>query len=406
VEINKADTVYVIPEENLLTLEQKISKLNERAHKLGAEAVGLQVIGWETFTDVHPVTEQVYQHRAAQVVVYGAAPKLAGWQFAAKIEPVDGGDNLVKLLPGITNVPAHYYTADMHCDHCQADRRRNEVFVVKKVTTDEYLQVGRNCLADFLGGNSPEKLARLAEYLVDVEKELKSGGGGGYVPHTEPILPFVTTVAALARFQGYVSKKDTEFRGGQSTGSRAWQWLHPVTNAQMAENLGLQAEGFTIEERDSELAQRAICWAQGITGYDNNFLANLRTAALRTVVDVQTIGIISAIIGAYLREVEREAIRRKEREAAKPSDYLGTVGERLLLTEVDVVGIKTFDGDYGVRTLVKLMDGAGNQITWWTGHAPDWAEQGNHVAALKATVKKHEEYKGVRGTVITRAALV
>ena len=401
-----AQGYYRVPECNLDGLRIDIEKLNKKASKLGVEAIHFAVMDWEAVTLTHQSTGIEYIRRYALVDIVGEAPKLAGWSFAAKIEPTEAG-NLVKLMPGVENIPAGYYTTEMDCDHCNLNRKRNEVFVV--VHDDGlHAQVGRNCLADFLGGTSPETLANIAEWLAEVramgdDYDDERGYGTRGIDIGEPTEAFVSAVAAFARFEGYVSKKQAFEKHANSTASRAWWWLRPGNSkGEREERDWLEFKGFAIEERDIALASKAIDWAKNLEpDYSNNFLTNLKVSASLEWADHKTVGILSAIVGAYLREVEKLIREAKTREQAKDLVHLGKVGERVLFRQLTVTNVRSFDGDYGVRTLVSFSDADGNVLTWWTGYKPDWIEV-ERVVDVKATIKKHDDYRGTPQTVLTR----
>jgi hypothetical protein len=350
--------------------------------------------------------------RWAQIEVEGETPKMAGWTLAAKIEPTEAG-NLVKLVPGGGNVPEQYYQASTTCDHCQKARYRTEVFVLSH-EDGRWAQVGRNCIADFLGGTSPERLAGIAEWgglissLMD-EAEDEGWSYGRAIDRGEPTERFVAAVAAFARFEGYVSRKAAQIDSlGEPTSARAWRFLRPIGDHDKRWLEKIKAEGFEIEERDVALATKAIAWAKALEpNYDQNFLANLKVAASLEYTDGRSMGIVSAVVGSYMREVEREELRRKERETRKPSHHVGEQGKRSLFKDVTVASFREFEPQNwyeSVRTLITFIDNDGNIMKWWTGIRPDWVEQGV-TASIKGTVKAHEEYKGEPQTVLTRVAV-
>jgi hypothetical protein len=401
-----AQGYYRVPEVNLDGLRLDIEKLNKRAAKLGVAPIHFAVMDWEAVTLTHPVTAQEYVRRYALVDIVGETPKLNGYVFAAKVEPTEAG-NLVKLMPGVANIPERFYTSAMDCEHCHTSRRRNEVFVVKYEEKDDgYVQVGRNCLADFLGGTSPETLANIAEWLAEIREmgedyDDERGYGTRGIDIGEPTEAFVAAVAAFARYEGYVSKAKAEF-GGIPTVARAWMWLRPSCEADRDEIENLTQDGFAIEERDIALAAKAIAWAQNLSpSWDNNFEMNLKTSASLEWVDHKTGGIMSALVGSYLRAQEKIIREQVQRERSKDLVHLGVEGQRQSFADLTISHVRSFDGDYGVRTLVSFLDPDGNVLTWWTGYQPDWVEQGKTVT-VKATVKKHDAYRGVPQTVLTR----
>lgn len=100
-------------------------------------------------------------------------------------------------------------------------------------------------------------------------------------------------------------------------------------------------------------------------------------------------------------EAAATAVERiKEREIeGRASEHVGAVKERIEF-EAEVTGVYGTEGFYGHTDIVKFKDADNNQFTWF---ASDYTnlERGDRMS-IKGTVKKHEDYKGVKQTVLTR----
>ena len=107
------------------------------------------------------------------------------------------------------------------------------------------------------------------------------------------------------------------------------------------------------------------------------------------------------MISAYCRAIEREINRAREAEANKDSEHVGTIGQRIEL-DVTLVSTKHFDNDFGGTDLLIWRDAAGNRLKWWASGSCEWAPALNATYHVKATVKGHAEYQGVRETILTR----
>ena len=95
-------------------------------------------------------------------------------------------------------------------------------------------------------------------------------------------------------------------------------------------------------------------------------------------------------------------------ESARPhvestSEWQGEVGERLYDIHATLKSIREMETRYGITQLVVFEDRCGNQYNWWTS-AVVRAEVGKNVI-LAGTVKKFEEYKGNKVTVLTRCKI-
>lgn len=119
---------------------------------------------------------------------------------------------------------------------------------------------------------------------------------------------------------------------------------------------------------------------------------------------------------------EKEA-RRKAAEMRANSQHVGRPKQRLDMV-VTYEGSSDFErasySGYGMETVYihRFRDEDGNAIIWWTGNAfGDYVEDDQGYSnwqkynvgdkfRIKATVKKHGEYKGEKNTVVTRVKVV
>lgn len=112
------------------------------------------------------------------------------------------------------------------------------------------------------------------------------------------------------------------------------------------------------------------------------------------------------------RKAEAEAQAKKDAimEGFRNGNYIGQPKERMDLS-LTLVSERQFDGRYGRTNCYNFADEQGNCIVWFTQNAlcmyfeerDEWgyAEVGSKVT-MRATVKEHGEYRGIKQTVITR----
>jgi hypothetical protein len=167
---------------------------------------------------------------------------------------------------------------------------------------------------------------------------------------------------------------------------------------------------------DDKRAAEALAWVRGMADAKglSEYLFNLVTVTKGDTVDIKNFGLVASAIAAFQRAQEKAEQRARENAGRTPSQFVGEVGKREVFT-VTVKGVKTFDSDFGVRTMVRFEDAAGNTLVWWTGEvAPVYTPEGvgtdqseyeeGQTYTVKATVKKHENYKGFNQTVVSRVA--
>lgn len=386
--------LYTIPATNIGSLREKIAKLNKKAIKLGCDPITFDVV--KRFTrEVTGETGLPYDRTFYEVNVDGIAPQLNGFVFVAKVEPHEKG-NIVKCLPNET-APEWAWSCGMNCHHCKTNRQRNEVFIVRNVNTGEFVLLGRNCLADYLGGTSPEAMARRAEFDIELGQLFdEEGNYGSFASQSFDTVEFVCVCRAVSRCIGFVTRKMIEEGRsyGRTTGDVAYTLL---ASANERKEFIEQNPAFGITKDDLSFAKDAIAWAQTLDDA-NDYLRNLKVACSGDTVDVRSKGIAASVVPSYLRIIEQA----KEKVNAPISEWVGTVGGKVS-TNVTVNFVKYLDGNYGVSTMIHMNDNHGNVIVWFASGELDVAKGDTY--ALKGTIKKLDERNGVKQTIVTRCKL-
>ena len=381
-------TDFLIPDVNFEQLVERVGKLNARAKrmKLGPEAWSPIVVEkrGEVFRDVLDEFGEKTgrKRRFYEVHVEGKTPKYAGWEFWATIQ--HGADEDGTLVNVVRQVPGHeegvlpdvYRTVGSLCEHCRVNRRRIDTFVLRN-DSGTWKQVGRDCLADFLGHQSPEQLARAAELLGelgdcqrDAESE-RDGAGGTDFADREDIMAYA---AAAINKLGWRSR--------QMSGSTFDTMLSSMFPPKEWSAEQRKKHCVYPEKSDRKDAADAIDWLVGQGEYEgrpfgkttalSDFEWNVHAAVRPGVVQVFRSGaIVAAGMMAFLREKGRLAeIARKKASPTGGGKYFGTVGERgnftLTLTGVLDLG----ENQYGTSYLAKFVDQDGNDATWFTGKHP------------------------------------
>lgn len=397
------NNVFDIPAYNYAALEERILKLNKRAAKLGCEPMRLTTL--RDFTvEVKNFAGVKYQEPRREIRLEGETPKFNGWSLLAVIERQMNGENLVRCVPGQT-VPKRYRKTDTRCDHCKSIRQRKEVFVLGH-EDGKHIQVGRQCIADFLGHVSAESLAQQATWELSLADTCREAREEGFIrgDRFRSIHEFLATVAIVIRRLGWVSRKMIEERGdGQTTSSIAWSILcAPPSDDKM--RAFVRENDLYVQDRDTELAEAALAWARKLTvNGQSDYLYNLGVACRQEVVDYRTVGIVASAVAAYQQHLEKEE-ELNIRRACNTSQHVGTLKERQDFENVRVNRLRYFESEWGVRTLVTFEDEAGNVLTWWASGEQDNVKEGDLVS-IRGTVTKHSEYKGVPQTELKRVTI-
>lgn len=399
-------TLYRIPATNFLRLEAEIAKMNKRADKLGCEPVKLTVVRVVTEKRKDQALGFEYDFTIHECTVEGKAPKLADWTMVAAVEPVTNGEMLVREVPGQT-CPAEYRTTDLRCDQCNVIRRRHAIYVLRHADHG-HKQVGRNCLADFLRTTNPESLLAGAEYLLDFSKmasdaEDENWGMGGKRPETVvPTAQFVAVVSVVIRKLGWVARsaarEDYDGQGPEATANIAWR-ICTQPNEKYTKEM-IAKHGLTVEDGDVARAEAALAWGRAIDpdNAPSTYLHDLGVCCRQEYVVWKTGGYVGSVIGAHNRVLGE--IAQQKAKSTGASKHVGEIGERMEVTLTIVEAVPYNAGQYP-KTKVKFTDARGNVYIWWASGSPEWLEIGK-TFAVRATVKKHDGFKGVLQTVLER----
>jgi hypothetical protein len=418
--------IYKVPADNLARLQERIEKLNKRAAKLGVQPILLQI--GEVIREEKQVTvrdemgyplkdEQTGEFLKETVVsifypiqVQGETPKYAGWTLVAALQFIEAnGENeaamFIRTVPG-QSLPEEYRRIDQKCDHCQAIRRRLETFVVRH-EDGTLKQVGRQCIADFLGHQDPERYAQIAEWVLsgsdimgEAEDEGFGGGGGG--GRTVWLGDFLGFVAMTMRSHGWLSRtKARELnQGGEGKSATADIAFMAMTEKPTKRN----PHPPKPEEQDYELAKKAIEWLRTELAPKkelNDYQHNLVVICTRDVVVSKGFGVAASLIPTYKREMGFQVERKLRLENEAKSVHFGTVAKREVF-ELTVTKIIPSQSDFGSVSIHKMVDASGNIATWFsTGKE---LEAGK-TYKITGTVKKHHEFRGIKQTVLTRCSV-
>lgn len=346
-------------------------------------------------------------------------PKIDGFEFAAVISPVIDEEgkllgNILRMVPGYPGqLPERFRQATNHCDHCNTDRRRLETFVIAKDDPTKaiaFMQVGRNCLANYLGLTNPHALAELAQILIDADDlcdlSENEGGFGGRTVNRFAVDDILQLAASAIRQYGWLSNKSAREFEKTSTSQRVQAWV----NGSKKDREAFEFPLIVIDE-DKALALETEEWLATISGTtDNDYLFNLSLLSHASSVTGKNFGILVSAINAYSREKERTIRRNARIQSDAKSEFVGTIGERITIENAIIVYATEFESQFGVTHFYKMKSGD-NLFVYFA--STKMFEQGETIPVLTARVKNHEarpdKYdplaNSIKQTVITRATL-
>jgi len=374
-------TTFSIPSFRKDAIKKRLEKLAGKATKYGNPDI---TINFGDTKLVNIKTEDgTRAYEFIDVTVSGEAPQISGWQLQARVELMND-ENLVHIVPGVeTQLSSHFRTHNGHCDHCNTNRRRNDVYVLTNKT--EQIAVGRSCLRDFLGIDDPKAIVNRAQFFEELrnmqdEDMIGCFGSLGYLDlHTILLLS-----AAYIRTKGYISRAKQQETGYETTGDAVMFTIQNIP-------------GYEIKttEADKQWAEKTIGFFRGVEPFGNDYMDNIRVLMKQDIIKNQHV----ALIASSVITAQRELAPKPE---VKQSNFVGEVKQRLKGLELVVEKIIFLGhGAFGPSFLHLMKDTDGNVFSWITGNKLE-ADDGA-IIKLDASVKQHKLYNGVKQTVLTRA---
>lgn len=367
---------YEVPGWYMPTLRKRVRALAARVAKCGSEPISM----------IESPCSRMYKRQVVEFVaveVRGEMPRINGWTAYARIEHTGVGEIIARFGEG----PIGDDERRPICDHCRTERRRRDTFLMSH-EDGRMMRVGRSCLDDFTRTGYVEDIAALAAMLEEFQRldglddetwgdDAIASGFAGYSTRD-----FLTACFASIRVRGWVSRSGTD-DGHVSTADAALE----IVEKHRSE----------MTDADKAKAREAIEWASNLEPA-SEFENNIKVVAKMAHVNHRTLGLAAAIAFAYGRHLADVAVRA----ARQPSRHFGEVGSRYVRA-LTVEAAKAIETQWGLSKLIVARDDDGNVFKWFASSCPDCVV-GERYAFL-FTVDKHEVYRDVRQTVITRAAI-
>lgn len=389
---NEEKVTFNILDRNMEELENRIAKINKRARKIGAEELTLLNFGQEDIEDGHGI------RRVYQVMLVGDPPIINGWKFIATLNHIKEVGTIVRPLPGI-EVDEKYRTGDPVCEHCLKNRRRRDTYLLQH-ESGAIKQVGKMCLADFTGSNSPGKICSYAELYTLATEAMRQVSQMTF-PQGELGYSFIN----LRTYLEYVAEEI--IRWGWTGRQQARKLLEEgrkdvVATADRAYSMMWSMSMDKVEPSAAavEVAAKTLEWVDEtispkgeMTDYEHNLSVIFSSGAL----EPRSIGIAASAVWVYRRAMEKEA-NEQTQQTAIVSRHLGQVGQKIT-ANVKLLDKKPIEGMMGTTWLHRFVDDQGNLITWFSTTGSNMETGQSYTIAGK--VKKHDVFRGTNTTLVS-----
>ncbi len=327
-----ATETYLIPAERLSLVQAGVEKLNRRAKKLGFEPVVLVASEPRSITRMKSVWVEPAEGRPGGLHEYpvtvwvrdvrfeGQAPRINGFAFQAALTHTDAG-NLVRRGPGVETDLVGWREASARCQHCGLDRNRAETFLLQ-APTGELVQIGRNCLVDYIGTTDVAAAVQLWRAFQDLVGEITDddgeyGFGGGWCPTTPR--EFLAFTVASTKYRGFRKAAGGE-DGVRSTRDHVRWLMGPAPRLGYDEWIACRPT-----EEQFARADEIMAWVAASTDA-SDYMHNARIGCAARSMLPRTDGLLASLPVSYDKHLGALE-ERKARPA--PGPHVGAVGDKI-----------------------------------------------------------------------------
>lgn len=421
---------YMIPEENIENLEKKFVAAARKIRKINPELEPTMTKSNHTIVlvrkiELRPcdcrsestVKKVPYEARRVELKIPDEVVFAENnWAFGGSVEPsgVDGKNFVNVNLSGKDLgfvVPSKYFTANpCTCDYCKTNRKRNKTYLVVNQETGEWKQLGKECLKLFVTGIDVDAIATFESFIKEAECTANPGDEFFYNRRFKfvKVADALALACAVYRERGYLATRDVAGNSNDLCNKNivqrklAQQYGYDSDFLNISNSARSEIDEITVKtdtaiaKEDTEVAVEMVKRFP-----DESYYNNLKVIVENEYIPLNKLGLLVSIPKAIDRYEEEKRRREEKERLAAESDYLGSVGEKISVNFVSGREVACCETQFGLLHIYEFKDSNGNTVVWKSSSSKDIPESGT----VTGTVKSHEEYDGIKQTVILRAKI-
>lgn len=387
--------MYLIPTDNIESLDKKMARLQRKAEKLNVQFKYEKLSPIMKDTDIKSVKVECIP------VVVECKIHYENWIVVAVLEHQPYG-NLVRLVEGEwrpnkeLKLPEKYRTTQSYCDHCNTMRARNKTVVLYNKETKEFKQVGTTCLKEYTLGIDADMIAAFEEYTKEPTEFT------GFTSHSKwyiDIKNFLAGVVASSSLYGYISK--SRAREINEENNKTTVEATCDLTVRLMSKTSVEKEWEDIYESDDTktFVEEALEWIKNMDAESYSYFDNLKVVCSAELVELKNIGYAASLIASYKNHLKAE---KKLKEAEKQNEmyhYYRNVNDKISL-QGNLACVANYDTQFGTMYVYKIIQ-SGCIFVWKTSKYLGVDDSGKEVM-ITGTIKEQSEFRGVRQNILTR----
>lgn len=374
---------HEIPTTRLEAYYTKISQINKKLARRKLPPIDLKVVGTVTKTELldkglwfeAPVKVKV-TYRIIELTSPLDDIEVDGAAYLGTIKHDSDGSTAIFSRDEEAHSIRHLHEAT-HCDHCHTNRARKTLHVFEK--DGKELVIGSTCCDEYFGFNVESTLSTY-QWFTDLEDTVRTINGDC---QSDPA-DFMEILAVSQ----YVINQDGTYRTENGTAGAVANILREQSEIQDAIN--------SIDA--SKLAEIIEWWQTKDTNGDFEF--NVKSVFENY--STKSLALIACGVWSYMKAQKKMDVAKNTNEL---NEHFGEEGKRYrkqtgTLTKSILLGPDHYSNANVFMYLIKTTD----------GHALKWVSSANTLCGIEYgetitfdfTVKRHEMYKDMKQTLITR----
>lgn len=398
---------YSIYKEFYPEVEKKINRIAKKAAKYG-NPFTFKIVD-EVVREIADIENNYTNYYPFVIIELDGEAKVGEYECVAVLEMHESG-NLIRRINEVIDIPDRFLHSENVCEHCNTKRNRKNLFVVYSSETNEFKQVGSDCLQLYTHGMNPKYIASFYDCITELE-EFDGKLVGGYGKPLYRVSEVLGYAEEIINKMGYFnSSSDLPTRRLVSMMFERSKLSDTIEelNRELLRNRFLEVEFSKQDFYKEETEQRV----KDITDYylsltdTSEFTHNVQVLLKEGYTSWEYFGYLCYLPEGYNRHIKKEIAEAQQRKIDEKSEYFGEVGKRYKSQNVfDVYILTSWDSIYGYTYMYKIVLESGNILIW---KSTKWYSEDEllKVCKIDFTVKEHSEFRGTKQTTVTRCNLI
>lgn len=370
--------IYEYSEDRFIAKARKLLKIAKKARIEFDISLG----DWESYRDNDGRVHKYFMARIPLIAPRIGNYSVIGHKEFVKVQSKVGFDK-VHIFDERHDIGFNNY----ECGHCQSHRDRYQVFMLQNNDTQEYLQVGSTCLHNYTNQDSLKYFNNYIDFIDELEREERS-----------PKQPNVFSVEYIIQLSAYLidNLQGGVYRKTSHAESTKYLLIQALNSGEFDKDM------FNSYEQEAKKAIEHFKTCNALSDYMNT-CQNFATIGECREKDL---GVVCSIISVYRSIVDRN---KQQEEENMGKEFVGEVNTRVVFEDLEYLKTTSSIHTFGVTYFHTFEDRRGNIII--NKSSKDlhedfgWVDIGD-ILTFKATIKKHDDFRGLKATIVNRVAVV